>query len=679
MANIGLVSGVEIDAEPFPLYMSKAESDAVKDIQSTGFYSRIMSDIAATVFAENNRKIIVHGGAMSGKTWIIEQFIRRANEYLKKSSFDSIFFVRLSDLDVDDFSSSAGVGPLRVTATCRKYKITEENLCFVTDNVELGLLVAEKFSDSAVVIETSTYIYESLVENFESHAVRTFDQWNNVSTSESVQTLVTSTTEIDKTLDETLSSWISRQNVKLEDFSYSMVGIFAAHKLQEYAAQIIEELDVPEEEGRFMFKDEDDEMYLRMPISLIAAMNKVMIKRFMFLDEPTNMSFNEFLSENLEDLAKIAAKFFQSGCIHTVFDHVYDESNGEGTVAANGSKTEISKDKTPVKFSDMSTLAKRLKKNIFGQDEAVDAIANDLLVSSVGLNDPQKPLRSMLFLGPTGVGKTQLAINLAKEVSEEEMNIVRIDMSEYQKSHEVAKLFGSPPGYVGHEEGGVLTKAILKHPKSIVILDEVEKAHPLVWDSFLQVLDAGRMTDSSGRVVDFSRTIIIMTSNIGVAESSKSSVGFGEKNIREEKEKTSIMMRQLSETMRPEFINRIDRIIVFKNITKDVALHIAKKEINVISERMKNSNGVEVSQPNEKILENILQKSDISKYGARDIQRTVFNSYSTPLAMYAVSNAGAQKEKSKKVYVKVGSNDNLVVVPLKQKKNMDPDQNGIPK
>ena len=206
-----------------------------------------------------------------------------------------------------------------------------------------------------------------------------------------------------------------------------------------------------------------------------------------------------------------------------------------------------------------------LHKRVIGQEEGVEKVTEAIIRSKAGIKDPTKPIGSFLFLGPTGVGKTELAKALAEALFDDENNMVRIDMSEYMEKHSVARLIGAPPGYVGYEEGGQLTEAVRRKPYSVVLFDEVEKAHPDVFNVLLQVLDDGRITDSMGKTVDFKNTILIMTSNIG---SQYLLEGIGEDgSIRPEAEE--LVMNDLRAHFRPEFLNRLDETILFKPLTKD--------------------------------------------------------------------------------------------------------------
>jgi len=221
----------------------------------------------------------------------------------------------------------------------------------------------------------------------------------------------------------------------------------------------------------------------------------------------------------------------------------------------------------------------RLHERVIGQDEAITAVANAIRRSRAGLSDPNRPLGSFIFLGPTGVGKTELARALAQFLFDDDQAIVRIDMSEYMEPHSVSRLIGAPPGYVGYEEGGQLTEAVRRRPYSVILLDEIEKAHPDVFNVLLQILDDGRLTDGQGRTVDFKNAVIIMTSNLG----SNYIMTLGEDD---EEEMRTRVMDALRSNFRPEFLNRIDEIIIFKPLSEDQIGEIVEIQLNQVNDRL---------------------------------------------------------------------------------------------
>lgn len=277
-----------------------------------------------------------------------------------------------------------------------------------------------------------------------------------------------------------------------------------------------------------------------------------------------------------------------------------------------------------------------LHERVIGQSEAVTAIAKAIRRGRVGLKDPKRPVGSFIFLGPTGVGKTELCKALAEAMFGDENAMLRLDMSEYMEKHTVSKLIGSPPGYVGFEEGGQLTEKVRRKPYSVVLFDEIEKAHPDVFNMLLQILEDGRLTDSQGRTVDFKNTIIIMTSNVGarLITEKQSSLGFNSENENAEKsEKKDIkelVTGELRKVFRPEFLNRVDDIIVFNKLNKDEIKQIAVKMLKTLENRLDKMN-IKISFTDNAVSE-IADKGFDENYGARPLRRAIQNEIEDPLS-----------------------------------------------
>ena len=264
-------------------------------------------------------------------------------------------------------------------------------------------------------------------------------------------------------------------------------------------------------------------------------------------------------------------------------------------------------------------LEDNLKKRVKGQDEAIHLVSEAIIRARAGIKDPNRPIGSFIFLGPTGVGKTEVAKSLAYELFDDERHMVRIDMSEYMEPHSVARLIGSPPGYVGYDDGGQLTEAVRRNPYSIVLFDEIEKAHRDVFNILLQILDDGRITDSQGRTVDFKNTIIIMTSNLG-----------SDYILEGHKDSSDMVMGELRRTFKPEFINRIDEIIIFNSLSKNVVYEILDKIISEIEYRLRDKKLT--LNVTEKAKKYIIENSYDEKYGARPIKRYVSRNIETLIA-----------------------------------------------
>ena len=270
-------------------------------------------------------------------------------------------------------------------------------------------------------------------------------------------------------------------------------------------------------------------------------------------------------------------------------------------------------------------LETNLNKRVKGQEKALNLVSNAIIRARAGIKDPNRPIGSFIFLGPTGVGKTEVARSLAYELFDDERHMIRIDMSEYMESHSVARLIGSPPGYVGYDDGGQLTEAVRRNPYSIVLFDEIEKAHKDVFNILLQILDDGRITDSQGRTVDFKNTIIIMTSNLG-----------SDYILGASQDKDELVMNELKHTFKPEFINRIDEIIIFNSLSKSVIYEILDKIINEIGNRLKDKYiSINITKEAKDFIINNSYNED---YGARPIKRYVQRNVETLIANKIISD-----------------------------------------
>ena len=268
-------------------------------------------------------------------------------------------------------------------------------------------------------------------------------------------------------------------------------------------------------------------------------------------------------------------------------------------------------------------MEERLRRRIIGQDEAVSAVSRAIRRSRVGLRDPNRPVGSFLFLGPTGVGKTELCRALASEVYGDEKAIIRIDMSEYMEKHAVSRLIGSPPGYVGYEDGGQLTEKVRRSPWSVVLFDEIEKAHEDVWSILLQIMDDGHLTDSGGRRVDFSNALIVMTSNIGarIITEKRPPLGFHSGEGQSEETMRLAVTEELKATFRPEFLNRIDETIIFHRLSRENMTEISASMLGGVKERFEKL-GISLSVPEESV-EWIARMGYDDKFGARPLRRTI--------------------------------------------------------
>jgi ATP-dependent Clp protease ATP-binding subunit ClpB len=300
----------------------------------------------------------------------------------------------------------------------------------------------------------------------------------------------------------------------------------------------------------------------------------------------------------------------------------------------------------------LSTMENQIALRVVGQEDAIRVISNAVRRNRTGISEEGKPIGSFIFLGPTGVGKTELAKALAEFMFNDERAITRIDMSEYMEKHSVARLIGAPPGYVGYEEGGQLTEAIIRKPYSVILLDEIEKAHPEVYNVLLQMLDDGRLTDSLGRIVDFKNTVIIMTSNLGSREVAE--------NIHDREKQREKIGRILKKAFRPEFLNRVDDLLIFQHLNRTEIRKIARMQLNIVMKRLEEK---EISfEITDKALDYIASAGFDEIYGARPLKRLIQNEILDELSMLIVKGKIQEGDR-----VEVDCIDGkIIVVPMKR-------------
>ena len=296
-------------------------------------------------------------------------------------------------------------------------------------------------------------------------------------------------------------------------------------------------------------------------------------------------------------------------------------------------------------------LEKELGQNILGQDEAVKEIARVLRRSRVGLSDPNRPLGSYLFLGPTGVGKSLVAKEMARLLFDDPGALIRIDMSEFSEKHTVSRLIGAPPGYVGYEEGGELTTKLRRRPFSVILLDEIEKAHPDIFNHLLQVLEEGQLVDGKGRVVNFRQSVIVMTSNLGAHLIKKGVLGFGslDANGQSHEKMKQALLGELKDFFKPEFLNRLDKVVIFKVLSKEIIHRVAKLELEKVREKLASKKlKLEVSK---EVFEYLSDIGYSEEYGARPMRRAVQEYIEDPLSE-EILKGRYQKNRTVKISLK---------------------------
>lgn len=617
----------------------------VRDMPS--FMRDAIDETAAVLLGLTKHRLIITGGLQTGKTFIIEQLAHNIQHYLKQSRLNKMIFLKIGDSLMSEMETAIDFVQY-VENVAKQNKCLVEELCFVTSSTSVATYINSVTPRVRIIVEMNLDDYIDEQSEPLSATAKLWNSWEVITSNSLVGTYY----EVKKVLQDTIVKDLNKAyKFHIDDETLT--------KFLEMIWLLYSETpkDNPENEDLTLNN-------IHIPVGDLAFVLSTVVARRSFVSSPelrgtknkegfvkvleqSLLEYHDKLESYQQNIINVNELDLPQSIMDVLFnsdseDLVFITPQGVATHSTEKEKQE----KKNFEFKDSLHLMERLQENIIGQDEALQQVTDSLLIPSAGLHDSNKPLRSFFLLGPTGVGKTQLALNLAKEVSTEELPVVRIDMSEYQQEHETAKLFGSPPGYVGYEKGGVLTGAVSKTPRCIVLLDEVEKAHPKVWDAFLQVLDSGQMTDSHGKTVDFTQTIVIMTSNVGVQKSQQSKAGFSitknENNMMNDDEQKRVLMKELNQTFRPEFLNRLDNIVLFKPLTIDAAREIVKREISIIQERLKCKN-VTMTGLTKIIIDTILCKANVNKYGAREVQRYVYKLISQPAAVHIVKNPDVTK------------------------------------
>jgi len=330
-------------------------------------------------------------------------------------------------------------------------------------------------------------------------------------------------------------------------------------------------------------------------------------------------------------------------------------------VVSNMTKIPVSKINIDEKNS-LVNLESTLNTNVIGQEEAVGKISKSIRRNRVGIKDPNRPIGSFIFLGSTGVGKTFLAKQLAKEIFGSEDNLIRVDMSEYQEKHTISRLIGSPPGYVGHEEGGQLTEQVKNKPYCVILFDEIEKANKDIFSTLLQMLDDGHLTDGLGRKINFKNCLIIMTSNIGVRKLQDFGTGVGFKSsnsseVVQEEQKRDVLKKELSKFFAPEFLNRIDDVVIFNSLNKDNIDKIVKLEINILVKRLKS---MKYNFTYENSIIDLISKVGFDEiFGARPIKRAIQNKIED-LISEKILTGEVTENKDYRLFVKTENDEQII-------------------
>lgn len=612
-------------------------------------YQDTLDEMARMLFDPNFGKFSLMGSTDSGKTFFLHQLVANIDRYLDKLGKSKMVFIRVSAAEIRKLEM-ANVDPnVFISTLCDQFNCDYREICFVGNDETAIEAIHRVFSKCRAIFEIN-------LEKADRNTSATYSVILKNYAHIEVNDILLKKSELVKLLNESVTRDIQKIfKIEIDEKTVSAFVNYVIRFMPEIILTHNPGTDIP-------LKQSKRDPYLAAPAGIWAKAIRRIGSTIALSESPLIRTGEEIA------IAKVMSRVFND--MKSSFEYFLDTDEDEDDLSSlpkelreifgiRGAEKNISEDATDIPdFNDIDELMDEFKKEIIGQDDALESIIEGLVVPAAGMNDKDKPVRSYLLLGPTGTGKTKTALTLAANAFEREMNVIRIDMSEFGEAHESSKLIGSPPGYVGHGTGGMLTNAVKEHPNSLVLLDEIEKAHPRVWDSFLQVLDAGRLTDSDGDVVDFTSTIIVMTSNVGVKELTGRKGGYSimsEAEEREERHSKSkeIMLKALEKTgFRPEFINRIDEVVVFKSLSRETSRAIVQKEIDTVSDKM-SDNGFILNEVDSKVIDQILDLSDIDKFGAREVQRVIYRNISIPISRKMIN---IQKEENKEPVIAINKN-----------------------
>lgn len=620
-------------------------------------YREILEIAICSLLDRDSGKIVLTGSQRSGKTFFGAQIIYSAERFLQNYGLGNFVPLRITRTDYNEIAGRVdSIGDyLQIAAQELGVKISE--ICVFTDHTEVAGRIADSGIDAKIVLEAPEPMYEAMMKAQGSGMTSVWSGWDILDVG---------------------SLYLRRRELVEMIFTAQHDRLLETHavelKKKDILAIVNQLLNIC---GAMRDADGDDKnpylvaspshvsILVRRFIQVISSVAPEQITR-----DEINRTIERVFEQHrplLEEMHRQAHEIRSEEAGNTVTIAASTPEEARAAMEAMGLELseemeddlfaefaqERSEEKEKAqsfrgKFRSISTLEKNLKKAIIGQDRAISKVVDALSIPAAGMHSPKKPLRIMLFLGPTGVGKTELSLQLAENLYTDPLNVIRLDMSEFSTEGATTSLFGSTPGYIGYsEDGGMLTREVAKHPHSLIILDEIEKAKASTWDAFLQILDAGRMTTGSGKVVDFSNCVIVMTSNLGSAEMSARGIGFGDigSSSKTTEELERIAKNALKGYLKIEFINRIDEIVVFDQLGPESARKIVEKELKDVSKLIE-SRGHTLTRTSTDILDSILKSSDFDQFGAREIQRTIQRKVSVPLAKL-VLGAGKNPKKFK--------------------------------
>lgn len=592
-------------------------------------------EMSSILFDDNYGHLMVVGKERTGKSFLIEQMAYNAEQLAENFKKDRLWFYRV---DIEDITSDINISMINFLKVMKNiHHISSKNIVFVTESPNVAYILRKAFPGLKIVFELSDDMLGNLISSQNKNGDKIWSSGFEIFSMDDEKL----------SKDDLIDSLC--KNVLSEQSDSSPIHFTKRHviKIVNYFINFMQEEII------------NDNGIMLLPTGLwVSEIWRRFVAKVGFLKREYGKK-NETVSETKivnEAINKTFTSFNENFLLVdkdddlnsdiTIQDLFFGKSQ-DGDDKSDGSKKAAIKD---IDFVDMKTFEKNLKSKIIGQDNIIEKVVEDIAVASVGMTEDNRPLRSFVFLGPTGVGKTELAKQIANSVATTPLPIKRIDMSEYSDSSSVSKFVGSAPGYIGYQEGGQLTEFVKDNPCSVVLLDEVEKAHPDVWDIFLQVLDAGRMTSGKGEEVDFSKTIIILTSNLGMKEASKNYLGFDshseEKDYKNRKINFDLSAKKaMKNFFKIEFINRIDRILVFNELSRDSIKKILDLEIERVKEKMSKRNFELKGKTPNSVINKLIKESDVSEFGAREIKRVVYDEIRKPIALEMARNENNRRLK----------------------------------
>lgn len=544
------------------------------------------------------RSIIVYGESGSGKTFMLNQLAYHINEFNGSNVHRTVKFIEVDYVNrIMTGDGSLTAFGLQAAAAINETN-TDRHLIIVVPDLHLFLLLISKCRNTSFILEAD--------DDMLSHAMTNHS--SQVDKIEAVQ--VNNKMKWKEFLNEA-----NRANITLaEQYGVKPVSNVA---VKTFIEELIRQV-YPTHPESFRSIEE-----IEIPIGYVLERIEYMYAWLMESDgKPINAKTARTIArEAFNDSPIVDEDDFDDDDM--IMSMLNDELHNKKDKKQKPAKT--------LKYNDPLHLADRLKTTVVNQDKAIDMVSKAILIDAAGMKPKDKPVASFLFLGPSGVGKTQLAKSLADTLFEKPVNLVRIDCSEFNDKHTAARLFGAPPGYVGYDNGGELTNAVREHPQSVVLLDEVEKAHPDIWNTFLQVFDDARLTDGQGETTDFSHCVFILTGNLGTKEAENmKTAGFGESTVNDEE---TVYMKAMRDFFRPEFINRLDGICVFNKLRREDYARIVRIKLHEISGIIKDNYGKKVDfNVSDAAMDGILIKARSMNLGAREIDHVLKSNVVLPMA-----------------------------------------------